>query len=102
MDAPDDPQGLASLGSLRSKLQYATDLIRDQRLREARTALIKIVKEYPSSERGWFLLCQVVPETDVKVHCLEQVLSINPANRSAWEQLNGILNGEVEVNLTRC
>ncbi len=95
----DEHQGGDPPEDLRLRIQHATELIRKQRLREARTVLIQVVKEHPRSEQSWLLLSQVVPETDVKVHCLEQVLSINPVNKSAWENLNRILTGGEEVNL---
>lgn len=95
----DEHQGDAPPEDLRLIIKHATELIHKQRLREARTVLIQAVKEHPRSEQSWLLLSQVVPETDVKVHCLEQVLSINPVNKSAWEKLNQILTGGEEVNL---
>ena len=96
MDTSEDG---ATRSNLQSKLHYITGLIKNSQLREARSLLIQLVKENPRSELSWLLLSQVVPETDVKIHCLEQALSINPANKSAWETLNQILASKNKVNL---
>jgi len=54
---------------------------------KAASILSQLVKEYPKSERGWYLLGMSVSTAEQRQYCFRQVLSINPDNPDAKKQL---------------
>ncbi len=54
---------------------------------KAASILSQLVKEYPKSERGWYLLGMSVATAEQRQYCFRQVLSINPNNPDAKKQL---------------
>ncbi|MBK8782622.1 MAG: alpha/beta fold hydrolase [Anaerolineales bacterium] len=54
---------------------------------KASSILSQLVKEYPKSERGWYLLGMSVSTAEQRQYCFRQVLSINPNNPDAKKQL---------------
>jgi hypothetical protein len=69
-------------------LRQAAILINSGQLGQAQPILLDFVRRDPNSERGWFLLSQVLPETKQQIDCLRMVLKINPANVSARQRLD--------------
>lgn len=54
---------------------------------KAASILSQLVKEYPRSERGWYLLGMSVSTAEQRQYCFQQVLKINPANSDAKKQI---------------
>jgi hypothetical protein len=50
---------------------------------EARKIFISIVKKSPSNERAWGRLYDVANNDQERIHCLKQILRINPKNEKA-------------------
>ncbi|MBE0670187.1 MAG: alpha/beta fold hydrolase [Anaerolineales bacterium] len=55
--------------------------------KKAASILSQLVKEYPNSERGWYLLGMSVSAAEQRQYCFRQVLKINPNNPDAKKQL---------------
>ncbi len=55
---------------------------------KAASILSQLVKEYPGSERGWYLLGMSVSTAEQRQYCFRQVLKINPSNSDAKKQLS--------------
>jgi hypothetical protein len=64
-------------------------------LQGARLIFEAILQENPRSEEAWLGLAQVLPETEDKRICFENVLKINKTNRLAKE---GLRNLEPQAN----
>lgn len=54
---------------------------------KAASILSQLVKEYPNSERGWYLLGRSVTAKEQRQFCFRQVLKLNPNNSDAKQQL---------------
>ena len=48
----------------------------------------QLVRQYPHSEGGWYLLGMSLDDTQRRAYCFERVLDINPANPDAKKQLS--------------
>jgi hypothetical protein len=59
---------------------------------EARNIFITTVKQSPDSERAWGWLYQVSNNDQERIHCLKQILRINPKNEKASQSLNQLLD----------
>ena len=59
-------------------------------LTRAASLFAQIVKENPSSERGWFLLGMSCATLEQREYCLRRVLAINPNHSDARKQLAGL------------
>jgi len=55
---------------------------------KAASILSQLVKEYPGSERGWYLLGMCVSTLEQRQYCYRQVLKINPNNPDAKKKLS--------------
>ena len=55
---------------------------------EARKIFISIVKQSPSNERAWGRLYDVANNDQERIHCLKQILRINPKNEKARQLLD--------------
>jgi len=54
----------------------------------ARKLLINAVKQYPDNERAWGWMYNVCRNDKERIHCLKQVVRINPKNEKANQLLN--------------
>ena len=59
-------------------------------LTRAASLFARVVKENPSSERGWFLLGMSCSTLEQREYCLRRVLAINPNHSESRKQLAGI------------
>jgi pimeloyl-ACP methyl ester carboxylesterase len=59
-------------------------------LTRAASLFAQIVKENPSSERGWFLLGMSCATLEQREYCLRRVLAINPNHSDARQQLTNL------------
>jgi pimeloyl-ACP methyl ester carboxylesterase len=69
-------------------LQAGISAIKSGDRRRASTILAQLVKEYPRSERGWYLLGMYLTAPDQREYCFKRVLEINPNNFEARKQLS--------------
>ncbi|MBE7535434.1 MAG: hypothetical protein HS124_06860 [Anaerolineales bacterium] len=53
----------------------------------ARKLLISAVKQYPDNERAWGWMYSVCNTDQERIHCLKQILRINPSNQKASQTL---------------
>jgi hypothetical protein len=58
---------------------------------EARRIFIAVVKQSPDSERAWGWMNNVCNTDQERIHCLKQVVRINPKNEKAQQRLNRLL-----------
>jgi hypothetical protein len=58
---------------------------------EARRIFITVVKQSPDSERAWGWMNNVCNTDQERIHCLKQVLRINPKNEKARQHLERLL-----------
>lgn len=72
-----------------SKLDQAVDLIKAGNTKTGFEILRTFLAENPDSEKAWWVMSGLVP-ADRRVHCLEEVLRINPQNEMAREALQRI------------
>lgn len=68
-------------------LQAGVTAFKSGNRQKAASILSQLVKEYPRSERGWYLLGMCVSTTEQRQYCYRQVLKINPHNPDAKKQL---------------
>lgn len=68
-------------------LQVGITAFKSGNLKQAASILSQLVREYPNSERGWFLLGRCVTAAEQRRYCFRQVLKINPNNTDAKKQL---------------
>jgi tetratricopeptide (TPR) repeat protein len=68
-------------------LQAGVTAFKSGNRQKAASILSQLVKEYPRSERGWYLLGMCVSTTEQRQYCYRQVLKINPNNPDAKKQL---------------
>jgi hypothetical protein len=61
------------------------------RREEARKIFIAVVKKNPDSERAWGWMNNVCNTDQERIHCLNQVLRINPKNDKARQHLDRLL-----------
>ncbi len=70
-----------------SQTQQAIDAYRSGDKVTARRILSQVVRQEPGNARAWYLLSQVVDQSDQAVFCLKKVLEIDPSNGQALERL---------------
>src|SRR5436190_12552104 len=58
---------------------------------EARRIFITVVKQNPDSEQAWGWMNNVCRTDQERIHCLKQVLRINPGNDKARQHLDQLL-----------
>ena len=68
-------------------LQAGISAIKSGDRQKAASILSQLIKEYPRSERGWYLLGMCVSTFEQRQYCYRQVLRINPNNPDAQRQL---------------
>lgn len=56
----------------------------------------ELVRQVPQSERGWYLLGMSLDDVQKREYCFRRVLSINPNNRDAQNQLSLLFTPEPE------
>ena len=54
---------------------------------EARRLIISVLKENPHSEVAWSWACEVADSPEERVHCLKQILNLNPDHTEARRYL---------------
>ncbi len=59
-------------------------------LAEARRHLLQAVREQPQNDQAWAWLSKVAETTEERRRYLEQVVKINPANRTAGKALESM------------
>jgi hypothetical protein len=58
---------------------------------EARKVFITVVKQSPDSEQAWGWMYNVCNNDQERIHCLKQVVRINPKNEKVQQRLNQLL-----------
>ena len=77
-------------------LQQAITAARAGQKEEARRLLVQVLKANPRSEAAWLWMSAVVETPAERIHCLKQVLVINPQNEMARKGLRAL--GALEVS----
>jgi len=72
-------------------LQQGITAYRAGKRNEARKNFITVVKQSPDSERAWGWMNNVCDTDQERMHCLKQILRINPKNEKAQQLLNQLL-----------
>lgn len=62
---------------------------------EARQMLVEVLQTDPHSEAAWLWMSAAVETRAERVHCLQQILRINPANETAIKGLRALGAPEV-------
>ena len=68
-------------------LQEGIDAVKQGQTEQAIEILIQVVEADENNEQGWLWLSYVVNDPQDKITALENVLTINPANRVAQQNL---------------
>ncbi|HRQ22267.1 MAG TPA: tetratricopeptide repeat protein, partial [Anaerolineales bacterium] len=68
-------------------LQAGISAIKSGDHQRAASILAQLVKQYPRSEKGWYLLGMCIPNADQRRFCFQRALTINPDNADAKKQL---------------
>lgn len=68
-------------------LQAGLSALKANDKERASSILAQLVRQYPQSERGWFLLGMSMDAPDKRAFCLQRALTINPNNADAKKQL---------------
>jgi len=76
------------------RLQQAINLYQAGRIRESEALLSDIVRIEPNNETAWWWLSAAAEDPQGQIHCLQQVLRINPYNQEARESLLEFQQGE--------
>lgn len=89
--------------SVEANLQKAIQLARSGDKAQARKILVDIVRQQPQQEMAWVWLSAVMERREDSIRCLQQVLTINPANDIARKGLSamGITLPEATAPKTR-
>lgn len=66
---------------------------------EARKIFITVVKQNPDSEPAWGWMYQASNNDQERIHCLKQILRINPKSEKANELLNQLLAPPLTSNM---
>ncbi len=68
-------------------LQAGISSIQSGDREQAASIFAQLIKEYPQSERGWYLLGICLSNSEQREYCFRRVLAINPNNIDAKKQL---------------
>jgi len=68
-------------------LQAGISALKSGNRQRAASILAQLVKQYPRSEKGWYLLGMCIPNADQRRFCFQRALTINPDNADAKKQL---------------
>ena len=71
----------------RGRLETAIVALRQGDKTEARRLIISVLKDNPSDETVWSWACEVAATPEERVHCLKQILAINPDHAEARRHL---------------
>ena len=71
----------------RERLAKAITALRQGNRTEARRLIISVLKENPHSEAAWSWACEVADSSEERVHCLQQILNLNPDHTQARRYL---------------
>jgi hypothetical protein len=63
----------------------------------ARKLFISAVKQYPDNERAWGWMYTVCRNDQERIHCLKQVVRINPQNERAKQLLNKLSGADLPL-----
>jgi hypothetical protein len=74
----------------RETLAEAIAAIRQGNRTEGRRLIISLLKENPDSELAWSWACEVADSPEERVHCLQQILNLNPDHTEARRYLTQI------------
>ncbi len=78
-------------------IKEGIDIVNAGDLARASAIFARVVKTDPMSEQGWYWLAMSCTDPDRRKYCFQRVLSINPANLDAVEQLELLNNPEPPV-----
>jgi hypothetical protein len=76
-------------------LQQGITAFRAGQRDESRKFLIAAVKENPESERAWGWMYNIAINDQERIHCLKQMLRINPKNEKANQLLNELTDSQL-------
>ncbi len=77
----------------RQRLTQVVAALRQGDNAHARRLIISILKDNPRSEQAWAWACQVAVRHDERIHCLKQLLEINPNHDGARRYLEQLQAG---------
>jgi hypothetical protein len=72
-------------------LQQGIAAYKSGKRNQARKIFITVLKQSPDSERAWGWMNNVCNTDQERIHCLEQMVRINPKNEKAQQRLNQLL-----------
>jgi hypothetical protein len=72
-------------------LQQGIEVFKAGDGQEARKIFISFIKENPESEAGWGWMYRVSRTNRERMHCLQQIVQINPGNKKAKHLLDQLL-----------
>ena len=72
-------------------LQQGIEVFKAGDGQEARRIFISFIKENPESEAGWGWMYHVSRTDRERIHCLQQIVKINPGNKKAKHLLDRLL-----------
>jgi hypothetical protein len=77
-----------------TRLAAAITALRRGQQAEARRLIVSILDENPRSEAAWTWACQVAATAQERIHCLKQILALNPEHTAARRYLEQLQPAE--------
>lgn len=78
-------------------IKRGAQTFRAGKIEEARELLTKAIKQNPDSEAAWGWLYNVTNNDKERLHCLKQVLRINPNNEKANKLFNKLIDEQAHL-----
>jgi hypothetical protein len=79
----------------RQRLALAITAIQDGNLARARRLINSVLRDNPRNLAAWSWACEIAPTRDEQIHCLQQMLAIDPAHAQARRYL-----GQLQTTLS--
>ncbi len=73
--------------SLKDQIRLGREALRDGKKREARRIFGDLVRDHPGNAAAWWYLAALLDDPEQKVHCLQQVLRLEPEHAEARAML---------------
>jgi hypothetical protein len=81
-------------------LQQGITAYKAGKIGEARKMFISVVKQSPDSESAWGWMYQISNNDQERIHCLKQILRINPKNEKAKQLLDGLAGNDFPFEMS--
>jgi len=82
-------------------LQQGIEAYRAGQRDEARKLFISIIKQTPDNETAWNWMYQVSNNDQERMHCLKQILRINPQSEKANQLLDTLAENDFPFELSQ-